>query len=173
MIRNCLRAALIFVLIANIYGCAQLQRKFIPKRKPKKEEYSFYHPEEYKPGPPHKRYQKHYMLWHNWHLELERADKMSHLRNVMSATEALRHLTSMKDLLEEEKAKELKKQIDDLEAVLKRIKEKKKDVMRDVHSRRIIGKIERIIINEFSYGRMKNYIKRDRGDNSKEESEVK
>ena len=168
MIRNCLRVALIFVLIANIYGCAQLQRKFIPKRKPKKEEYSFYHPEEYKPRPPHERYQKHYKLWHNWHLELERTDATSHLKDVMSVTEALRHLTSMRDLLEEEKANELQKQIDDLEAVLEKMKEKKRDVMKDAHSRRIIGKVERIIINKFSYNKMEDYIRHNGGDNSTE-----
>ncbi len=161
MFRNCLKLILIVVLITNLGGCAELRRKFIRKKKPKKEEFSFYRPEEYKAKPPHERYQEHYILWHNWHLDLERMEGTSHLRDMRSLDESLRHLTAMRDLLEEEKAKELDVQVKHMETVKEKIKKTKKDVVKDPHSRKVIERVERIIINSFTYNRMKDYIKSD------------
>ncbi len=171
MIRYYLKIALIIFLVLNICGCAELRRKFIRKKKPKKEEFSFYAPEQYKPRPPHERYQEHYILWHNWHLDLARMEGTSHLRDMRSLNESLRHLTAMRDLLEEEKAKELDVQVKHMETVKEKIKKTKKDVVKDPHSRKVIEKVERIIINSFTYNRMKDYIKSDDSQLSEEESE--
>jgi len=159
--KNWLKTLLIIILIANISGCAELRRKFIRKKEPKKEEPSFYRVEEYKVKPPHERYQEHYVLWHNWHLELERTEPANYLRDIASISEALRHLTAMRDLLQEEKAKELGIEITQMEAILANLKEEKKDITKDVRSRRLVEKIRRVVVNNFSYKRVKNYIKSD------------
>lgn len=161
MIKNWLKVALIIILILNISGCAELRRKFIRKKESKKEEVSFYRIEEYKAKPPHERYEEHYVLWHNWHLELERPEGTSYLKDIDAISEALRHLTAMRDLLQEEKAKELGIEIEQMETILARLKEKKKNVMKDVYSRRLVEKIRRVIVNNFSYKRAKDYIKND------------
>ena len=159
MVKNCLRIAFIVFLILNISGCAELRRKFVRKKNHKKEAVSFYSPEEYKPKPPHESYQEHYVLWRNWHLDLERTEGTSHLRDIRAANEAIKHLTAMRSLLQEEKAKGLDIQIGEMGALLARLKEKKKDIVKDVHSRRMLEKIGRVVVNNFSYNRMKNYIK--------------
>jgi hypothetical protein len=151
--------ALFIILIINISGCAELRRKFIRKKKPRKEEASFYRVEEYGLKPPHERYQDHYILWHNWHLDLLRAEATSHLRDIRAANEALRHLTEMRDLLVDEKAEELNVQVKQLEELAGRIKVKKIDIIKDLRSRKRAEKIERVIINMFTYNRMKDYIK--------------
>ncbi len=161
MIKPYLRVLLIIVLIANICGCAELRRKFVRKRKPRKEEVSFYRVEEYKPKPPHERYQDHYVLWRNWQLDLERMEGTSHLRDIRSLNESLRHLTVMRDLLEDEKAEELDIQIKYTEELLEKLKKTKKDIVKDPHSRKLIERIGRVVVNNFSYNRMKDYIKSD------------
>lgn len=159
MVKKHLKIALIIILVINISGCAELRRKFVRKKKPRSEELSFYSLEEYRPKPPHERYQEHYVLWHNWHLDLERTEGTSHLRDINAANEAIRHLTEMRDLLEDEKADELEIQIKEMEELLVRLKKRKRDIIKDVHSRRRLERIGRVMINTFCYDRMKNYIK--------------
>jgi len=175
MIKNWSKITLVIILILNISGCAELQRKFVRKKEPKKEEITFYRVKEYAPKPPHERYKDHYVLWRNWHLELERTDGTGYSKDIMVLNEILRHLTAMRDLLKDEKSKELGMQIGYLETLLARVKEKEKDIMKDVHSRKILEKVGRVITNNFSYNRMKDYIKS--GDSEKsvtiEESEEK
>lgn len=161
MIRYYLRITFIIFLVINICGCAEVRRKFIRKGKPRREEVSFYRIEEYKTKPPHERYQDHYILWHNWHLDLERTEGTSHLRDINSANEALRHLTAMRDLLKEEKAEELEIQIKYMERLLAKLKKEKKDIVKDVHSRKLLERVGRIVVNNFSYNRMRNCIKDD------------
>lgn len=171
MVKNYLKLALIIVLIANICGCAELRKKFVRKKKPRKEEVSFYRVQEYKPRPPHERYQDHYVLWHNWQLDLERMEGTSHLRDIRSLNESLRHLTAMRDLLEDEKAKGLDIQIKYTEGLREKLKKTKKDIAKDPHSRKLIERIGRIVVNNFSYNRMKDYIKSDNSEMGVEESE--
>ena len=159
MVNRYAKIALIIILVTNLSGCAELRRKFIRQKKPRQRETASYRVEEYRPRPPHERYDEHYMLWHNWHLELLRTEGTSHLRDIKAINEALRHLTEMRDLLEEEKAAELNIQIQQMEALSAKLEREKGDIIEDVHSRRVLEKIERIIINNFTYNRMQDYIK--------------
>lgn len=154
-----IRVVFIAVLALNVAGCAELRRKFTPKSKPTEYEPSFYRIKQYQPKPPHERYQESYILWHNWHTDLLRTEGTSRKRDINAATEALRHLTAMRDLLVEEKAKELDGPVADMEAVLERLKARRRNVLEDTQSRKTIERLERVIINMYSYGRMKNYIK--------------
>ncbi len=145
-------------------GCAKLKRKFTPKRKPKPTEYSFYSEREYEPKSPQELYQEHYVLWHNWHLEMERMDTMNYKRVLFSANECLKHLTAMRDLLVEEKAEELDLQIVQLQEVIDRIKTRNRTASGDVRIRRILEKIGRVIINDFTYNRMEPFLKADKSE---------
>ena len=167
MIKNYLRIALIVILIANTVGCAELRRKFVRKKEHRKEDASFYRIQEYGAKPPHESYQEHYMLWYNWHLDLERTDGTSRLRDINAANEALRHLTTMRDLLVEDKAKELDVRIEEMYEILARLKKRRRDIMEDTRSRKIIERLGRILINNFPYSRMKEYIKVDEGGEGK------
>jgi len=157
--RKMLKAVLIIALAFGLCGCAELGRKFIRKKDPKKEKVSFYSPEEYRPKPAPERYQEHFMLWRSWHSDMERMGESSHLRDMNSASEALRHLTAMRDLLEEERALKLDEQIRHIEKLKNRLKKSKKDITKDPHSRRLLERVGRVITNNFSYNRMREYIK--------------
>ena len=159
--KNFFKILLIIALIANLAGCAELQRKFTRKKEPKKQDYSFYRVEEYQSKPPHERYAEHFMLWRNWQGDLERTSGTSHLRDLNSANEALRHLTAMRDLLQDEQAQELGIEIEKMEKLTERIKYTKSDIITDVHSRRMVERIGRLIMTKFSYKNMRDHIKSD------------
>lgn len=159
MLNKFTKLVLIAVLVTSLSGCAELAKKFTPKKKPGKEDYSFYQIEDYKPRPAPERYVKNYILWHNWHSELERADDTSYTRDVFNANETLKYLTAMRDLLVEEQAKKLDAQIGDMRAVVDYIEKRMECIKDNVRNRRTVERVGRIVQDEFSYKRMRNYIK--------------
>lgn len=159
MIKNFLKVVLIVIVALNLTGCGELVKKFIRKAPPKKEEYAFYQVEEYKAKPAPERYQNHYILWHNWHAELERSEETSYSRDIMSANEAMKHLTAMRDLLADEQAKKLAPEISDLKSVIDDMQKRHECVKDNVSNRRTVERVGRIVLDEFSYRRMKKYIK--------------
>lgn len=159
MFRNLLKIVLISVIVAGLSGCGELVRKFIRKSPPKKEDYAFYQVEDYKAKPAPERYQNHYILWHNWQTDLVRSEDTSYSRDIMSANEALKHLTAMRDLLTDEQAKKLDPQIADLKSVIDDIQKRHECVKYNVSNRRTVERVERIVQDEFSYRRMSKYIK--------------
>lgn len=171
MCRKLLKIILIFALVSSVCGCAELRRKFIRKKKPTKEEFSFYRPEQYNPKPPHERYQDSYVLWRNWQLDLERTEGTSHLRDLNALHEILRHLTAMRDLLKDEKAVELGVQIKHMDSLLEKLKKTRRDIIKDPHSRKLVERVGRVIVNNFSYNRMRDYIKSDSPQTKAKESE--
>jgi len=154
-----LKILLIVMLAVNIAGCTQLKRTFTRKSDRDREEHSFYRIEEYRQKPPHQLYQESYILWHNWHMDLLRMEGTSRKRDITATIEALKHLTAMRDLLVEEKAKELDLQIAKMEGILERLKKRRRNVKDDTLSRRTIERLERVIINMYTYRKMKDYIK--------------
>ncbi|MBL7071244.1 MAG: hypothetical protein ISS26_03620 [Candidatus Omnitrophica bacterium] len=154
-----LRSLLIVFLVVNIAGCAELRRKFVKKSETKPEERSFYRIEEYQPKPPHERYKESYMMWHNWHLDLLRTEGNSRKRDINSASEALKHLTAMRDLLAEEKAGELDEQAAKLQGIIDGLKNGRSNVMDDINTRKAAERMERTVINMYSYNKMKEFIK--------------
>lgn len=150
---------MIIILAVNLAGCTQLKRKFTRKSDRDREEHSFYRIEQYRQKPPHELYQESYILWHNWHMDLLRTEGTSRKRDISAATEALKHMTVMRDLLVEEKAKEFDVCIAEMEGILERLKGRRRNVREDTLSRRTIERLERVIINMYTYGKMKDYIK--------------
>ncbi len=59
----------------------------------------------------------------------------------------------------EKEAAELQVQIGYIESVLKDVQAGKVDIIKDTRTRRTIERVERIIINSFSYARMKSHIR--------------
>jgi len=164
-----IRIIIVAFLVVGLSGCAELRRKFIRKREPKKEDVSFYSVQEYNPAPAPERYQEHYVFWKNWHLDLERTGGTSYLRDMRAMDESLRHLTAMRDLLKEEKAAQLQIQIDNLEDIRERMRKRERDVMEDVRARRVIERTGRIIVNNFSYNAASDYLK---SENRSQKNEV-
>lgn len=159
MFNKFIQVVLIVLFVISLGGCADILRKFTPKKKDEKPDYSFYQVEEYKPRPAPERYVKNYILWHNWHRELERADETNYTRDIFNANESLKHLTAMRDLLYEEEAKKLDVRIEEMKSVIERMKTRLERVRDNVSYLRAVERVGRIVQDEFSYKRMQKYIK--------------
>lgn len=153
-----LKIVLIITMITALAGCGELAKKFIRKKSPKEEDYSFYQVEEYKAKPAPDRYRNHYILWHNWHTELERSEETAYSRDIMSAKQAMVHLAAMRDLLTEEQAKKLDIQINDMKSVMDDMEKRHECIKDSVRNRRTVERVDRIVQDEFSFRRMKKYI---------------
>ncbi|MBU4377218.1 MAG: hypothetical protein KKD29_07095 [Candidatus Omnitrophica bacterium] len=151
----------VVLMVIVLAGCGDIMKKFVRKKDPGKEDYSFYQVEDYKPRPAPERYVKNYILWHNWHAELERTDDTNYTRDVFNLNESLKYLTAMRDLLDEEEAKKLDVQINDMQAVMERMKNRMECVKDNTNNRRIVARVGRVVQDEFSYKRMRKYIKTD------------
>ena len=159
MFKNTIKLVLIAVLMTSLSGCADILKKFIPKKKEGRADYSFYQVEDYKPRPAPERYVKNYTLWHNWHIELERPDDTNYIRDVFNANESLKYLIAMRDLLQDEQAKKLDVQINEMNGVIERIEKRHERVKDNVNNQRTVERVGRIVQDEFSYKRMQKYIK--------------
>jgi len=171
--RYFLKIAFLIILTFYLSGCAELSRKFTRKNPHKKETVSFYSVEEYKTKSPAERYRDHYVYWRNWHLDLERTDGSGFKRDMTAMDETLRHLTAMRDLLADEKAQGLTERINDLETIRDKMKRRRHDVMKDPHVRKIIERSGRVIVNNFSYNAVKEFLINEDVDGAVKESEVK
>jgi hypothetical protein len=159
VIKNVIKLILLIALIAGISGCAEIIKKFTPKKKAEKADYSFYQIEDYKPRPAPERYVKNHTLWHNWHRELERVDETNCTRDLFNAKESLKYLLAMRDLLMEEQAKKLDVQINDMKEVIDYIEKRKECIKDNVHNMHTIERIDRVVEGEFCYKHMQKYIK--------------
>ncbi len=156
---NFIKIVLIVIVMTGLSGCADILKKFTPKKKADKADYSFYQVEDYKPRPAPERYVKNYILWHNWHIEMERPDDTTYIRDVFNANESLKHLIAMRDLLQDEQAKKLDVQINEMKSVIARIEKRHERVKDNVNNQRTVERVGRIVQDEFSYKRMQKYIK--------------
>lgn len=159
----------IVVLIFGIYfvfsaaGCSTLARKF--KRKAKKKEVKeevVLEPQEYEDPlmTASELYQQYFLFWRSWHDELidslseEEANKK---RQLSCAYEVIKNLESLRDLLKDEKQKQLQKYINDVQALKSAIE---KDIYQDEVSwhKRAAARLKKKIMREYSYSRIKEML---------------
>ncbi len=175
MRRERLSIAAVCILTAVIgcalCGCRELKRKFIPKKEAETFEPAFYDVTPYTPKPAPARYREHYVLWHNWHMELQRDEGMTQARYLRAINESIRHLEEMSGLLTKEKADALVQQIEKMRTVREELREHRRDIARNPRYRHIINKVERIILNNYSFHKMESFICDTEGRDNSEESE--
>jgi hypothetical protein len=155
---------MVIFLIVNLIGCEAFVRKFT--RKPKKDkvpEELVLAPEEYKPPArtPEELYRGYFLFWKSWHDELINAlaqESTSQKKRIDCAQEALKSLSSMRDMLDDPTQKKLNKyviQLQDLRDFLKQ------DFYGSSYSRyyQSAERIRLCIIKDFSFVKIKDNIK--------------
>jgi hypothetical protein len=154
----------VFCLLSSLIGCDAFVRKFT--RKPKKEELPqeemVLAPEEYK-GPQitkEELYRQYFLFWKSWMLELIESllQNKSLKKQVDCAQEALKNLISLKELLNEEAQKKLDVYITQLEDL-------KTQITKDLYGSDVASNLRRAerikmnILKDFSYAKIKNFLK--------------
>lgn len=162
--RSKLVPVVIIFLILNLIGCEAFVRKFTRKQKKEKEpEELVLAPEEYKPPArtPEEIYRGYFLFWKSWHDELLNAlaqESTSQKKRIDCAQEAIKNLSSMKDMLNEPAQKKLNKYVVQLKDLRDSFKQ---DLYGSNYSRHFqtAERIKLSVIKDFSFAKTRNNIK--------------
>ena len=150
------------ILVFLISGCASLKDKFIRKPKEKDKDRKYYVVKEYDVHPSLELYTKRYIFWKNWQRELLgvlRSD--NHKKIVVSAEQATSNLYDMKRMLVDEKGDQLQEIISQMSDVEQTIKKQRITQGNIVRIRRKIESLGRKVKKDFSYTKVRGYIRDD------------
>jgi len=162
--KNILRLAflaLFLSLLLNLSGCAELQRKFIPKKKKKGPKPVYYRGVKYEVKPSMELYEKHYIFWINWQRKLIAELGNNSKNDVRCMQEIVGNMNDMEALLVDEKAVLLGPHIDDLEKARAIIDRRHMTTANETRIRRILEREYRVVKRKFSPGKMKGSIRKD------------
>jgi len=159
-------AAIIVLLLFSIFsftGCASLKEKFIPKPKEEKVHGKrYYQVKEYDVHPSIELYTKRYIFWKNWHDEiLSLLDRGNHKKQVTAIEQDISNLNSMQSMLVDEKAAELGKIMDKMIEIESVIKDEGMTMGNKIRVRQDLEALGREIHNNFSYNKMRTFIRSD------------
>ncbi|MFH1997023.1 MAG: hypothetical protein ABIJ27_08575 [Candidatus Omnitrophota bacterium] len=150
---------LIMIIALDLSGCAGLRKKFTRKRKPVKKRPAPVQTREYKRKPTKELYERHYVFWKTWHDELIQKVGMNEKKDMRCIEEIIANLSDLKDMLDEEKAKEMQPSIDRMAAIKERMEERpytKYDKSRVV---RVLESEGRGIKSNFSLSEVDGHLK--------------
>ena len=162
-LKNILFAFVVYFVMLNLIGCEAFVRKFT--RKSKKEELPQTElvlvPEEYRDTMGKEElYRQYFLFWKSWHDELINSLSVgaNHKKQIGSADEAIKNLEQLKVYLNAEKQKKLDIYLDQLKTL-------KELIVKDAYgsncsvNRYTAENIRRSILREFSYSKMKNFLR--------------
>jgi len=145
-----------------ITGCAQLAEKFIRKPKEEVKNKRYYAVKEYDVHPSIELYTKRYIFWKTWHKELlDVLPKGNRKKIVVAVEQEVSNLMDMKNMLVDEKALFLQEDVEQLTEIESEIKKEGITRGNEVWIRRKLKMLGRKIKRNFSYKKMKGYIRDD------------
>ena len=151
---------LMFFILLNLAGCEGVRRKFTRKKKEAVKMPHIYQVKKYEKKPSPELYKKHYSYWMSWQSELIKVVGVNHKKDVRCIEEIIGNLNDMQNILVPEKAAELRPHIDKLVKVKDAIdKEEVNQANKDVVVR-TLEREDRFIRREFSYNKVKNYLRK-------------
>jgi len=150
-------------MFSGLLGCDAFVRKFT--RKPKKDKQSRVRPvlapKEYKPDMTQEEiYRQYFLFWKSWHDELIQSliGGASYKRQRGCLEQAIENLNHLRMMLTSEKQQELDEYIDQLQGMKGMLKSDPYGTNR-ASSRLTAERIKMRILKEFSYGKIKEYLK--------------
>ena len=156
--------AILAAFCFSFSGCAQLRDKFVRKRKEDEEPAArrYYAVKEYDVRPSLELYTKRYIFWKNWHSELLAVlVHASHKKTVVAAEQTLSNLMDMQRMLVDKKAEDLQGSIDEMAGIEEEIKNERITKGNEVRMRRKLETLERRIKRDFSYTKIRGFIRDD------------
>ncbi|MBI4352420.1 MAG: hypothetical protein HY593_00690 [Candidatus Omnitrophica bacterium] len=154
----------LFCLAALAGGCETLPKKFIRKKKEPAHTPAVVYLEE---GPTQKKfsnayyYKSHFTFWKTWHDELSNRLGGNRKKAARTAQETLGHLTDMNRYLVPEKQKELEPLIQNVRRLVQDI-ENGRDLGPQQGPIKVeIERTQRLIANDFTYDKVKDFIEPD------------
>ncbi len=150
------------IVFVTLSGCAQMKDKFVPKPKEETTARRFNVVREYNVHPDLELYTKRYVFWKSWHKELLSVLMDSnHKKTVVAAEQELSNLFSMYRMLQDEKGDQLMVLIDEFEGIEKKIKRERITQGNVVRIRRRLETIGRQVRKDFSYNKIRGFLRDD------------
>lgn len=151
---------LIFFFVASLTGCEAFRKKFTRKKKAPVKMPRIYQTKIYEKKPTPELYNKHYAFWVSWQSELIRVLGENHKKDVRCIEEIVGNLRDMQNILVEEKANQLEPHIEKLAKVKDVIFNEELTQANKDYVKRTLEREDRFIKKEFSYKKVKNYLKK-------------
>ncbi|MBU1084692.1 MAG: hypothetical protein KKG84_06320 [Candidatus Omnitrophica bacterium] len=143
-------------------GCAQLRDKFVRKPKEEVSAKRFYAVKEYDVRPSLELYTKRYVFWKTWHKELlDVLPKENSKKITVAVEQELSNLMDMRNMLTEDRAVLLQKDVDELAEIEQEIKSGGVTRGNRVQIRRKLEEIGRRVKRDFTYKKMGGKIRND------------
>ena len=150
---------IMMILTASLIGCDAVQRKFTRKKTVVKTPH-FYQLKKYTKKPSPELYKQHYMYWASWQEDMIQFLGQNHKRDKRSIEEAMGHLKDMQNILMPSKAEAMQPHIDRMEAAKEIILRGELSFANKDYVRSIIEREDRAIRREFSYSKVKDFLKK-------------
>ncbi|MBI4974290.1 MAG: hypothetical protein HZC19_00485 [Candidatus Omnitrophica bacterium] len=157
--KRALALVLIFFILANLTGCETMRKKFTRKKKEPVKMPRIYQVRKYEKKPTPELYKKHYAFWTSWQSELISVLGQNHKKDMRCIEEIIGNLSDMQNILVQEKADQLKTHIDKLVKVKDIIFNEELTQWNKDYVKRTLEKEDRAIKREFSYKKVKDYLK--------------
>jgi Ni,Fe-hydrogenase I large subunit len=153
-------ALLISLLFAmNLCGCAELQKKFIRKKKTVKAEPHYYRIQDYKVKPSIELYTQHYVYWRSWNREIVEMLGINSKKDKRCISEMIGNLEDMASMLIDEKAQELDKHIQVIRGIENDIQRGNMSFATKSRIKKVLEKEFALIKINFSYRKMGPFIR--------------
>ncbi|MBI5144280.1 MAG: hypothetical protein HZA30_04355 [Candidatus Omnitrophica bacterium] len=159
MMKRALALVLIFFILVNLTGCETMRKKFTRKKKEPVKMPRIYQVRKYEKKPTPELYKKHYAFWTSWQSELISVLGQNHKKDMRCIEEIIGNLSDMQNILVQEKAGRLKTHIDKLVKVKDIIFNEELTQWNKDYVKRTLEREDRAIKREFSYKKVKDYLK--------------
>ncbi len=143
----------------NLTGCANLRKKFVRKRTPKKTSPHYYRMEKYTVVPSIELYTEHYTYWRSWHREIIELLGENTKKDKRCIREIIGNLEDMKSMLVDKKGDTLDEHIQVLRNIEGDIKRGSLTLATRTRIRRTLEKELKLIKIDFSYRKMEPFIR--------------
>ena len=154
---------IMIILITSLTGCEAVQRKFTRKKTVVKTPH-FYQLKKYTKKPSPVLYKQHYSYWASWQEDMMQFLGQNHKRDKRSIEEAIGHLRDMQNILVPSKAEEMQPHIEKMEAAKDIILKGDLSFADKDYVRSIIEREDRAIRREFSYSKVKDFLRKSTDD---------
>jgi len=153
----------ILIAVVAVSGCAQMRDKFIRNPKKKEDVGKMHHVViEQDVRPSLDLYIKRYIFWKNWHSELLAVLSDENRKKAIVAVEHdISNLMDMRNMLVDEKAAKLQVVIDEMTGIETNIQKRRAAAGGEVRIRKRLEALGRKIRRNFSYNRIKGFIRSD------------
>lgn len=147
-------------LVLSLSGCDAVQRKFTRKKKAAVKMPRFYQLKKYEKKPSPELYKKHFGYWVSWQGTLVAVLGQNNKKDKRCIEEAIGQLKDMQYILVPEKGEEMEPHIERMERARVVIFKGDLSFANKDNILRILEKEDRVIKRDFSYSKVRNFLKR-------------